>query len=137
MRSGFRVHYQIFTHFCIFCIFLYFLHNSVEIWKKSFFLTLLYYNSAKFHKKKILRIIRLCKNCFINIMAYCNIYCSAKVSKKRVGVSKLLVHWYYTCRIFCPSLPHFIELIRIFSKPCLIFFTFLPHIFKVSNYYKP
>jgi len=44
MRSRFRMHYRIlkiifaFMHFCI-CS--HFLHNLVEIWQKTFFLTLL------------------------------------------------------------------------------------------------
>jgi len=72
---------------------------------------------------------------FINIIAYCTIVCSVKVSKNNVFVSsQMLVHWFYTYRIFGPNLPHFIALICVFSKPCRIFPIFLPHISKVSTY---
>jgi len=36
----------------------------------------------------------------------------------------LLVHWYYTCRIFCPNLLHFIALICIFFQILSHFFSF-------------
>jgi len=77
----------------------------------------------------------LCKNSFINIIAYCTIVCSVKVSNYNVFVtSQMLVHWYYTCHIFFLNLPNFIALICIFFKHCRILNIFLQHISMVSSY---
>jgi len=130
-NSIFACHITLFTNSIIFCISLHILHNSGEIWKKNVFLqfflrlfrlippklmTKLFFSYALSSLVETVLFILL-HIVFSSAMLRClKIMCFSS--------SKMLLHWYYTCRIFFSKLDAF---------SCHIFSIFLPHISKASS----
>jgi len=130
MRSHFRVHYRIFWQmFAFFVFFLHFLHNSVEIWLKTIFLT--HFTIIRPNSTKIIfiRFITLCKNFYLHYGSLYTIYCSAKVSKNNVYVFPNclypgIIHaafFFRICRISLRWSAFFLNLAAVLSLFCRIF----------------